>query len=170
MIDHQSPCSWKLKESRIEAHVSWLPDSHHIIRLMIIMIVMMIIMIIKLIMNGNMVLMINRKENICLSNCSYWQWPPWWPRPFHAKLSFCPAHWQSVTFRFRNFSIFLVVSDSVSKKLSIEKSIGFGIGKIWYRKKFRIRFRSDFGYRHTLVNTSQYLTSSHIVMNILYQY
>ena len=93
MIDHQSPCSWKLKESRIEAHVSWLPDSHHIIRLMIIMIVMMIIMIIKLIMNGNMVLMINRKENICLSNCSYWQWPPWWPRPFHAKLSFCPAHW-----------------------------------------------------------------------------
>ena len=81
------------------------------------------------------------------------------------------------TSRFRNFSIFLVVSDSVSKNFGIEKSIGFGIVKIWYRKKYRIRyrknlvsekvsdsvsekfgigkkfrilFRSDFGYRHTL--------------------
>ena len=33
----------------------------------------------------------------------------------------------------------------------IEKSIGFGIGTIWYRKNFRIRFLSDFKYRHTLV-------------------
>ena len=52
------------------------------------------------------------------------------------------------TSRFQNFSIFLwsriryrknlvskKVSDSVSKKFGIEKSIGFGIGKIWYRKK-----------------------------------
>ena len=39
-----------------------------------------------------------------------------------------------------------MVSDSVSKKFGIEKSIG----KIWYRKKFWIRFCSDFGYRHTL--------------------
>ena len=57
-----------------------------------------------------------------------------------------------------------MVSDSVSEKFGIKKSIGFGIVKIWYRekyriqywknlvseKKFRIRFRSDFGYRHTL--------------------
>ena len=42
----------------------------------------------------------------------------------------------------------------VSKKLGIEKSIGVGIGKIWYWKKFRIRFRSDFGYRHTLPSYS----------------
>ena len=66
---------------------------------------------------------------------------------------------------------------SVSKIFGIEKSIGFGFEKFWYRKKyryryrknlvsekvsdsvskkfgigkkFRIRFRSDFGYRHTL--------------------
>ena len=38
------------------------------------------------------------------------------------------------------------VSDSVSKKLGIKKSIGFGIEKIWYPKKFRIQFRSDLGY------------------------
>ena len=48
---------------------------------------------------------------------------------------------QSVTFRFRNFSVsklfhFWVVLDSVSKKFGIEKSIGFGIVKIWYRKKY----------------------------------
>ena len=43
-------------------------------------------------------------------------------------------------FRFQNFSVsklshFLMVSDLVSKKIGIEKSIGFGIGKIWFRKK-----------------------------------
>ena len=37
------------------------------------------------------------------------------------------------------------VLESVSKKIVIKKSIEFGIGK-----KFRIRFRSDFGYCHTL--------------------
>ena len=61
---------------------------------------------------------------------------------------------QSVTFRFRNFSVSKLfqffgwyriryrknvvskkVSDSVSKKFGIEKSIGFGIEEIWYRKK-----------------------------------
>ena len=79
-----------------------------------------------------------------------------------------------------------MVSVSVSKELCIEKSIGFGIEKIWYRKsigfgiekiryrkkyriryrkkfgigkKFRIRFRSDFGYRHTLVPTQGELLS-----------
>ena len=56
------------------------------------------------------------------------------------------------------------VSVLVSKKFCIEKSIGIGIGKklvskkvsvsvskkIGIGKKFRIRFRSDFGFRHTL--------------------
>ena len=38
--------------------------------------------------------------------------------------------------RFRNFSSFQIVLDSVSKKFGI----GFGIGKFWYRKKYRIRY------------------------------
>ena len=56
------------------------------------------------------------------------------------------------------------VSDSVSERFGIEKSIGFGIGNYLVSKKvsdsvseifgigkkIRIRFRSDFGYRHTL--------------------
>ena len=59
---------------------------------------------------------------------------------------------------------FWLVSDSVSKKISIKKSIEFGIGNYLVSKKvsdsvseifgigkkIRIRFRSDFGYRHTL--------------------
>ena len=45
-----------------------------------------------------------------------------------------------MTFRFRNFSIFLVVSDSISKNFGIEKSIGFSIVKIWYQKKYRIQY------------------------------
>ena len=36
-----------------------------------------------------------------------------------------------------------MVSDSVSKKFGIEKSIGFGIEIIWYRKKYRIRYRKN---------------------------
>ena len=57
------------------------------------------------------------------------------------------------------------VSDSVSEKFGIEKNIGFGIGNdlvlkkvsdsvseiFGIGKKFRIRFRSDFWYCHTLV-------------------
>ena len=49
------------------------------------------------------------------------------------------------------------VSVSVSTNFGIEKSIGFGFEKFWYRKsigivknlvskKYRIRFHSDFGY------------------------
>ena len=30
---------------------------------------------------------------------------------------------------------------SVSKNFGIKKSIGFGIGKIWYQNKYRIRYR-----------------------------
>ena len=38
------------------------------------------------------------------------------------------------------------------KKCGIEKIIGFGIKKNGIGKKFRIRFRSDFGFRHTLLD------------------
>ena len=48
-----------------------------------------------------------------------------------------------MTFRFGNFSIFFMVSDSVSKTFCIEKSIGFGIEKIRYQKKYRIRYRKN---------------------------
>ena len=65
---------------------------------------------------------------------------------------------------FRKILVSKKVSDSVSKNSGIEKSIGIGIGKnlvskkvsdsvskkFGIGKKFRIRFRSDFGYRHTL--------------------
>ena len=40
--------------------------------------------------------------------------------------------YQSVTFRFRNISFF---GFSIRKKIGINKIIGFGFGKIWYRKK-----------------------------------
>ena len=42
---------------------------------------------------------------------------------------------QSVTFRFQNFS--------VSKLFHFFGGFGFGIGKIWYRKKYRIRYRKN---------------------------
>ena len=54
---------------------------------------------------------------------------------------------QSVTFRFRKilgfktFPIVLIVSVSVSKKFSIEKSIGIGFKNFWYQKKYRYRFQ-----------------------------
>ena len=47
---------------------------------------------------------------------------------------------------FETFFIFWMVSDSVSKEFGIEKSIRFGIVKIWYRKKYRIRYRKSFGF------------------------
>ena len=37
------------------------------------------------------------------------------------------------------------------EKIRYQKSLGFGIENIWYRKKYGIRFRSDFGYHHTLI-------------------
>ena len=42
---------------------------------------------------------------------------------------------------FETFPFFLMVSVSVSETFGIEKSIGIGFGKIWYRKKYRYRFR-----------------------------
>ena len=37
----------------------------------------------------------------------------------------------------------ILVSDSVAKKFGLGKSIEFGIGKIWYRKKYRIQYRKN---------------------------
>ena len=57
---------------------------------------------------------------------------------------------QSVTFRFRNFSVsklfhlFFMVLVSVSKIFGIGKSIGIGVEKIWYLKKYRYRFQKVF--------------------------
>ena len=66
---------------------------------------------------------------------------------------------QSVTYRYREFSHFLVVSEPVSEKFGTgkryryryrknlvpEKSIGTGIGKIWYRKKVSVPVSEKFG-------------------------
>ena len=46
---------------------------------------------------------------------------------------------QSVTYRYREFPVpgivhFLVVSEPVSEKFGTGKSLGTGIGNIWYRK------------------------------------
>ena len=68
------------------------------------------------------------------------------------------------------------VSDSVSKNSGIKNSIGIGIGnnlvskkvsdlvseKIGIGKKFWIRFRSDFWYRHTLFKTMVIKTFTNI--------
>ena len=48
-----------------------------------------------------------------------------------------------IGFGFETFPVLWLGTDSVSKKFGIEKSIGFGIGKIWYRKKYRIRYRKN---------------------------
>ena len=42
---------------------------------------------------------------------------------------------------FETFPFFLMVSVSVSEIFGIEKSIGIGFEKNWYRKKYRYRFR-----------------------------
>ena len=72
--------------------------------------------------------------------------------------------------RYRKILVSKKVSDSVSKNSGIEKSIGIGIGKNLVSKKvsdsvskkigtgksceFGIRFRSDFGFGHTLAHNS----------------
>ena len=48
---------------------------------------------------------------------------------------------------FETFWFFLMVSVSVSENFGIEKSIGIGFGKIWYRKKYWYRFRKKFGIK-----------------------
>ena len=58
-----------------------------------------------------------------------------------SKLSYESRPWQqSVTYRYREFFIFLVVSEPVS-----EKSLGTGIVKIWYRKKVPEPVSEKFG-------------------------
>ena len=71
---------------------------------------------------------------------------------------------KSIGIGFENFWYRKKVSVLVSKKFGIEKSIGIGIGKILVSKKvsvlvskkigigkkYRYRYRSDFGFRHTL--------------------
>ena len=49
--------------------------------------------------------------------------------------------------RYQTNLVLEIISDSVKKKFGV----GYGIGKSWYPKKFRIRFHSDFGYRYTLL-------------------
>ena len=50
---------------------------------------------------------------------------------------------QSVTFRFCNFSIFLVVSASVSKKTKLSQKIWF-----WFKKKtYRIQYVKQIGVK-----------------------
>ena len=44
-------------------------------------------------------------------------------------------------FGFETFPLVLMVSVSVSEMFGIEKSTGIGFEKIWYRKKYRYRFR-----------------------------
>ena len=52
----------------------------------------------------------------------------------------------SVSFKFgieKSFGLGFVQILGILGEVSVSKLLGFGIGKIWYRKKFRIRFRSS---------------------------
>ena len=51
---------------------------------------------------------------------------------------------------FEIFPIFWMVSDSVSKKFGIEKSIGVGIGKKLVSKKYQIRYWKKFGIEKSI--------------------
>ena len=60
-----------------------------------------------------------------------------------------------------------MVSDSVSKKFGIEKSIGFGIENIWYRKKYRILYRKNLVSEKVSDSVSfRFWVSSHTLMII----
>ena len=50
-----------------------------------------------------------------------------------------------MTYRYQEFFIFLVVSEPVSEKFGTGKSLGTGIGKIWYRKKVPVSVSKIFG-------------------------
>ena len=52
---------------------------------------------------------------------------------------------QSVTYRYRDFFLFLVVSEPVSEQIGTGKSLGTGIGQIWYRKKVLEPVSEKFG-------------------------
>ena len=56
---------------------------------------------------------------------------------------------------FETFPFVLMVSVSVSKIFGIEKSIGIGFEKIWYRKKYRYRFRKKLVSKKVSVSVSK---------------
>ena len=58
----------------------------------------------------------------------------------HILCNNCTVH-QSVTYRYRDFFIFLVVSEPVSEEIGTGKSLGSGIGKFGSGKKSRNRYR-----------------------------
>ena len=61
-----------------------------------------------------------------------------------------------------------MVSDSVSKKFGIGKSIGFGIENIWYRKKYWIRYRKIWYRKKVSDSVSfRFWVSSHTASNPL---
>ena len=53
-------------------------------------------------------------------------------------------------YRFRKNLVSEKVLVSVSKNFGIEKSIGFGFEKFWYRKKYRYRYRKKFGIEKSI--------------------
>ena len=69
------------------------------------------------------------------------------PHGFHLAQSFLVELTlnQSVTYRYREFFIFLVVSEPVSEQIGTGKSLGTGIGKIWYREKVSEPVSEKFG-------------------------
>ena len=56
---------------------------------------------------------------------------------------------------FETFPIILMVSVSVSQFFGIEKSIGIGFEKFWYRKKYRYRFRKKLVLKKVSVSVSE---------------
>ena len=56
---------------------------------------------------------------------------------------------------FETFLFFFMVSVSVSEIFGIVKSIGIGFEKIWYRKKYRYRFRKKLVSKKVLVSVSK---------------
>ena len=56
---------------------------------------------------------------------------------------------------FETFPMVLMVSVSDSKNFGIEKSIGIGFEKFWYRKKYRYRFRKNLVSKKVSVSVSE---------------
>ena len=59
-----------------------------------------------------------------------------------------------------------MVSDSVSKTFGIEKSIGFGIVKIWYWKKYRIRYRKNLVSKKYRIRYQKNLVSEKVSVSV----
>ncbi len=94
--------------------------------------------------------------------------PPPTPRPPHPTTIYKKGirdrvlHFGFETSRFRNFLIFLMVSVSVLENFGIEKSIGIGFGKNWYRKKYRYRFRKFLVSKKVSVSKNLILVSKKV--------